>query len=217
MQIATQSLTTLRENNVDYLELIRTVFQAVNAEGKLRNRIVAFTSALPNEGVTHVVNSFAKELAEQTQKRVLAVDARRLQSLSQADPGKISMHCLETQIDNLLTLPATGFAGKAIGVSAAADLGKWQADPKYRSACLKALRWNFDYVVIDCPSLALSADATTLAPMIDGVAIVVEAGRTRSRQIQRGQKIVESTGGNFLGFVLNQRRYPVPNWLYRRL
>lgn len=207
-----------KENKVEsYLELIRTVFQAVNAEGKLRNRMVAFTSALPNEGVTYVVNSFARELAEQTQKRVLSVDARRLQSLSQTEPAKISVHCLESQIDNLLTLPAEGFAGKATGVRAPANLGNWQADPKYRSACLKALRWNFDYVVIDCPALSVSADATTLAPMVDGVAIVVEAGRTRSRQIQRGQNIVESAGGNFLGFVLNQRRYPVPNWLYRRL
>jgi len=23
--------------------------------------------------------------------------------------------------------------------------------------------------------------------------------------------------GNFLGFILNKRRYPVPEWLYKRL
>ena len=38
-----------------YLELIRTVFQAVDEQGKLRNRVVAFTSATPGEGVSHVV------------------------------------------------------------------------------------------------------------------------------------------------------------------
>jgi hypothetical protein len=29
--------------------------------------------------------------------------------------------------------------------------------------------------------------------------------------------MLEQAGGSFLGFVLNQRRYPVPDWLYRRL
>ena len=44
-------------------------------QGKLRNRVVAFTSATPREGVSHVVDILAKELAAQTQNRVLRVDA----------------------------------------------------------------------------------------------------------------------------------------------
>ena len=90
-----------------YLELIRTVFQAVNGQGKLRNRIVAFTSATRGEGVSYVVNVMAKELAAQTQKRVLLVDAEALGTLNLADPKHISSHCEETEIDNLLTLSVT--------------------------------------------------------------------------------------------------------------
>jgi Mrp family chromosome partitioning ATPase len=59
--------------------------------------------------------------------------------------------------------------------------------------------------------------AATLASLIDGVAIVVAAGQTRRDQIRRAQNVIEQAGGNFLGFVLNQRSYPVPNWLYHRL
>jgi MinD-like ATPase involved in chromosome partitioning or flagellar assembly len=200
-----------------YLELIRNIFQAVDEEGKLRHRVVAFTSACSGEGVSYVVNTIAKELATQTHKRVLAVDAAGLQNIRVPEPSQITRHCSETQLDNLLTLNAEKAASGLVGLPSRASLPDWHANTEYRVACLKALRWNFDYVVIDCPSLAVSSDATLLAPIIDGVSIVVQAGKTRRGQIQRTRETVESNGGNFLGFVLNQRRYSIPNWLYQRL
>jgi MinD-like ATPase involved in chromosome partitioning or flagellar assembly len=200
-----------------YLEIIRNVFQALDDEGRLRNRIVAFTSATRGEGVSYVVNTIAKELAEQTHKRVLAVDAVGLQNIRIPEPSQVVRHCSETQLDNLLTLPAETSVGGLVGIRKPAEVKDWHSDPEYRAACLKALRWNFDYIIVDCPSLAVSSDATLLAPLIDGVAIVVQAGKTRRAQIQRARQTVENVGGEFLGFVLNQRRYSVPNWLYQRL
>ena len=198
-----------------YLEFIRTVFQAVDDQGKLRNRIVAFTASAPGEGVSHVVNTLAKEIATHTQRRVLAVDSMGLQNLRVADPHMISKQCSETQIENLHTMPAA--TEGLMGLRRPAQTTEWQSDPEYRLACIKALRWNFDYVLVDCPSLSVSSDATTLASLVDGVAVVVAAGHTRRDQIRRTQKVIEQAGGNFLGFVLNQRSYPVPGWLYHRL
>jgi MinD-like ATPase involved in chromosome partitioning or flagellar assembly len=200
-----------------YLELIRTVFQAVDAQGKLRNRIVVFTSATPGEGVSHVVNILARELAAQTQNRVLHVEATALQNLQLVSPNQISRHCEETDIDNLLTLSVANSTANLAAVSGSGKASDWESAPEYRAECLKALRWNFDYVLIDCPSPAVSSDATTLAPLVDGVSVVVKAAQTRRGQIQRCQQLLESAGGNFLGFILNQRQYRVPNWLYRRL
>jgi Mrp family chromosome partitioning ATPase len=210
-----------------YLELIRSVFQAVDDQGKLRNRVVAFTSATSGEGVSHVVNTLAEELAAQTQNRVLLVEASALQTLRLLDPSQVWTHCKETEIDNLLTLSASNSPAsksstskstvKLAAVSNARSASDWEAAPEYRAECLKALRWNFDYVLIDCPSPAVSSDLTTLAPLVDGFSVVVKAGQTRRGQIQRCQQMIEGAGGNFLGFVLNQRQYPVPGWLYRRL
>jgi Mrp family chromosome partitioning ATPase len=199
-----------------YLELIRNAFQAVDAEGKLRNRVVAFTSANSGEGVSYVVNTVAKELATQTHRRVLAVDAIGLQGIRAAEPNQVVRHCSETQLDNLLTLPAEQSSG-LVGLPAPTQVANWYGDAEHRVACLKALRWNFDYIVVDCPALDVSSEVSLLAPIVDGVAIVVQAGRTRKNQIQRAREAVESTGANFLGFVLNQRRYSVPGWLYHRL
>ena len=199
-----------------YLEMIRTVFLAADADGKLKNRVVAFTSATPGEGVSYVVDLVAKELAAQTNRRVLRMDAGVFQKLDLSDPKLITRHCKETEIENLLTLSVTqspavaavGVAGKAVD---------WDSFSEYQVECLKALRWNFDYIVIDCPSAVSSSDATALAPLVDGVSIVVKAAQTRRAQIQRAQQMIEDADGEFLGFVLNQRRYPMPGWLYRRL
>lgn len=200
-----------------YLDLIRTVFQAVDEQGKLRNRVVAFTSATPGEGVSHVVNILAEELAAQTQNRVLRVDATALQNLQMVDPSQVAKHCEETEIDNLLTLSVAAGTPKVTVVGGSRKASDWESAPEFRADCLKALRWNFDYVLIDCPSPAVSSEATTLAPLVDGVSVVVKAAQTRRGQIQRCQQMIESAGGNFLGFILNQRQYPIPNWLYRRM
>ena len=214
-----QELETGQETNQVgfYLELIRTVFQAIDAQGKLRNRVVAFTSATPGEGVSHVVNIVAKELAAQTQNRILLVEATALRNLYMVDPSQISSHCEETDIDNLLRLPATEAMAYVAAGAGSRKGNDWESAPEYRAECLKALRWNFDYVLIDCPSPAVSSDVSTLAPLIDGVVVVVKAAQTRRGQIQRCQQMIKSTGGNFLGFVLNQRQYPVPKWIYRML
>lgn len=200
-----------------YLELIKTLFQAVGDDGKLRNRVVAFTAAAPGEGVTYVVNLIAKELALQTNKRVLRIDAGALRELHLADANYVARYCEETEVENLVTISTTTSRAQTVTARGASRANDFDSSPEYRSACIKALRWNFDYVLIDCESLAVSADAATLAPLVDGVSVVVKAGQTRSAQIRRSQKMIESADGKFLGFVLNQRRYPVPNWIYQRL
>ena len=80
-----------------------------------------------------------------------------------------------------------------------------------------ALRVAFDNILIDCRSLRVSSEAAVLSSSVDGVAVVVEAGQTRRDEILNAQRTIENAGGKFLGFVLNKRRYPVPEWLYKRL
>jgi hypothetical protein len=200
-----------------YLELIKSVFQAIGDDGKLRNRVVAFTSATSGEGVSYVVNLIAKELALQTTKRVLRIDAGALRELHLTDANYIARYCEETEVENLLTISSTKAAAPALAARGVARANDFDANPEYRLACIKALRWNFDYVLIDCGSLDVSGDATSLAALVDGISVVVKAGQTRRAQIKRSQQMIESADGKFLGFVLNQRRYPVPNWIYQRL
>ena len=73
------------------------------------------------------------------------------------------------------------------------------------------------HILIDCGALKDSTDAAMLASRVDGVVIVVDAGESRREEILNSQRMIQTAGGKLLGFVLNQRRYPVPEWLYKRL
>jgi len=80
-----------------------------------------------------------------------------------------------------------------------------------------ALRNRYDCVLLDCGGLDSSVDLLRLAPATDGVVLVVEAGRAGKEQINRAAQVIAEAQGTLLGFVLNKRRYPIPNWLYRLL
>src|SRR5712692_3209814 len=191
---------------------------------------IAFTSASTGEGVSHVTQLFAVELARHTGRRTLIVNAERMQSLGVEDYLQMPWNCHPTNIENLWMLPAKKAARKN-GVAAAGDEDV-QELPK-RSYLMRitkqgeeidtglnsvdALRVSFDNILIDCRSLKLSSEAAVLGSSVDGVAVLVAAGQTRHGEIVNAQRTIEQAGGKFLGFVLNKRRYPVPEWLYRRL
>ena len=72
-------------------------------------------------------------------------------------------------------------------------------------------------VLLDCPSLRESADILGLAPLVDGVLLVVEANKTTKGQIDLLERAIEGAGGKILGHLLNKRTYPLPEWAHRQL
>lgn len=185
-----------------YSELINSVFDAGDSEGELHNRVVAFTSPSRGEDVSSVVQSFARSLAARTKKRVVIVDARAFHDLGPADANKVLRQCAQTDSDNLLILSAAGRGGR-VATESPRRIAGWHSSPQIRQAYLKTLRGNFDYVIIDCPALSASSDVKALAPNIQGVVVVVEATRKRVRRAHTSQDVVESSGGKFLGYILN--------------
>ena len=188
---------------------------------------IAFTSASVGEGVSHVTQLFAVEMARHTGRRTLVIAAERLHTLGVEDYMQMPWNCHPTNIENLWMLPQ-----KSTNINHSVETEENYELPK-RSYLMRvaregeevdtaldsvdALRVSFDNILIDCRSLHTSADAAVLGSSVDGVVIVVEAGRSRRDEILNAQRTIEQAGGKFLGFVLNRRRYPVPGWLYKRL
>src|SRR5207253_3557161 len=67
---------------------------------------IAFTSASHGEGVSHVTQLFAVEMARYTGRRTLVIDSQRLQSLGVEDYLQMPWNCHPTNIENLWMLPA---------------------------------------------------------------------------------------------------------------
>jgi protein-tyrosine kinase len=82
---------------------------------------------------------------------------------------------------------------------------------------LQELRTEFDYVLIDAPALNLYSDAISLGRIADGVIVVLEANSTRRESALKGLASLRDAGVEILGAVLNQRTFPIPTFVYRRL
>lgn len=82
---------------------------------------------------------------------------------------------------------------------------------------VRELRGEFDYLVVDTPPLNAYADAMVLSRLTDGVVLVLEAHRTRREAALRVTESLRSSGIQVLGAVLNNRTFPIPAALYKRL
>ena len=82
---------------------------------------------------------------------------------------------------------------------------------------MKIILRNFDYVILDAPPVPVFSEFRILCSKVDGVILVVKSGKTRKQVIFQAKKELESAGGRFLGTILNQREYYIPEWLYKRL
>lgn len=193
-----------------------------------RGVTIVLTSPSRAEGVSHVAQLFAVELARHTGRRTLIIDAERLRTLQVQDYLEMPQNCHRTNIENVWVLPAKKNGRKNGNGNGAhthqdemsvllpmainrSDNDLSNIDP------VDSLRVSFDNILIDCRPLKSSSEAAVLASSADGVVVVVEAGHTRREEIMNAQRTVEVAGGKLLGFVLNKRRYPVPEWLYKRL
>jgi Mrp family chromosome partitioning ATPase len=70
-----------------------------------------------------------------------------------------------------------------------------------------------DMVFLDSSPVLPVADAVALAQRVDGVLLVLRAGKTRRDEAQHGVESLRRVGANVVGVVLNAA--PHPNGTYR--
>jgi non-specific protein-tyrosine kinase len=68
---------------------------------------------------------------------------------------------------------------------------------------LHELAQQADVILIDSPPVLPVADAAVLAGGVDGVLLVLEAGRTRQEVARRAVENLRQVGANLIGVVLN--------------
>ncbi len=199
-----------------YEGLLYTVFQGLRQraavdEATRTGLAIAFTSANAGEGVTHTISALLGGMARDGTTRSLLVDSACLRRLTVA-PLELPKLCRPLAAGGVYELEDAGaVAGAAEGPYS------WDGSWEYRRDVLQGLRMTFDSILIDCPALRESNDLLSVAPFVDGIILVVEAGKTRRDQIVNAEKTIEFARGRLLGHILNKRSYAVPEWIYRRL
>jgi len=168
------------------------------------------TSSLPSEGKTTTATNTAISLA-QTGAKVLLIDADmrrpRLHSLFNVGNGEGLSTLLSSEMSekdilavikqepgtklNLLTSgPIPPNPAELIGSEQMADL-------------LKVLSNQFTHVVVDSPPIASFTDGVLIASMVDGVILVVHAGKSSRQVIRRAKQLLGDVGAKIFGVVLN--------------
>ena len=197
--------------------LRETTALRLNLENVLADRVtrtVMFSSAQPGEGTSTVALQFAQSLA-QGSARVLFVDAHASRPVCYADetqrygvldPRVASPALAGVMTPNLAAIPVTEEAVRTGIVNA----------PTIRAIVDSAVG-SFDWVIVDGPPVVEAPDAASLAAQVDGVVMVLQAGRAKRPVVARAVEMLRKSGGRVLGTVLNRRIHEIPGFIYRRI
>lgn len=131
----------------------------------------------------------------------------------------------EVGLSNTMLLPeAMQIGHKASGldltvITAGPKTSQWEAALASEAirARLNELRDRFDYVLIEAPPLSASTSAMLLGKLTDGVVMVVEANTTRREVARKAKNDFNAFEVSLLGTVLNNRDFPIPNYIYAKL
>ena len=76
---------------------------------------------------------------------------------------------------------------------------------------------DYDYVLVDTDFVGSPFFSQAAVGAGDGVVLVIRSGKTNRQIANRACDTVRQIGGRILGVVLNRRKFPIPNVIYRRL
>lgn len=207
--------------------------ELVRQLGMLRNSIdvalaqkakktILFTSALGREGTTTVSTSYARMLALEGRERILLceMNARRPSFSSvfstNGESGvteyflskdALSSHIRKSQPEGLDVLHVGQQDATII------QLHLKHVFPRMLEEALRM----YDTVIIDAAPVVTAPETPPLTAFVDGVVMVVHAGKTRREIVQRALASIASFGGNVLGVVLNRKRFHIPDFIYKRI
>ncbi|MEI7643825.1 MAG: CpsD/CapB family tyrosine-protein kinase [Chloroflexales bacterium] len=187
---------------------LRTNIQFSSIDRPLKTLLV--TSTAPDEGKSIILANLAVTMA-QSEQRVLLVDCDlRRPSLHNifglANEQGLTSALLE-QGAGELPIQATAVPG--LSLLASGPLPPRPADllgSRRMVAMIERLRASADIVLFDTPPVVAVTDAAVLAPQVDGVLLVLQAGHTRRDRAREARQILEKVKAHIIGVVLNNAR-----------
>jgi capsular exopolysaccharide synthesis family protein len=199
------AMSSPRSARAEAYRQVRTTL--INARRPQLLQTMAVTSASLGEGKTSVVTNVAAALGR-AGRRVAVVDAdlRR--------PSVAKFFGLGPGYGLTDVLAGTCSLRKALNVLddgrlAVLTSGALPDNPSEALAgatmkhVLQQLADEYDYVLVDTPPVLPVTDPLVLAPLVDGVILVIRLGRTTRDRVQRARKALDRVNATVLGVVPN--------------
>ena len=201
----------------DYYELRRRLFGSAVGD---TIRSILVVSSLHGEGASGVACLLAKSMADRGRSRVLLVDLN-LRTPSLWRQMQVGGHeGFVNMVAEGKTIPDVAQETTTEGVSVVtAGSGRLNAidviDNERTLEIVASLSEHAEISFVDAPPVTLYPDARALAPLMDGVVLVVEADVTPVNVANQASQMIRETGANLMGVVLNKRRDYIPERISR--
>lgn len=192
----------------EYYKRIRNQVQQQLAE-RCGNTLMV-TSVNAGEGKTVTAVNLAAMFAREFAKTVLLVDADLKQQcihryLGYQHEAGIVAHLLDdVPLQDIIVWPGVE-KFTVISGGRTVDEGAELLNSPRMQALVQEMRKRYAdrYIFFDVPALFASTDALSLAPLVDGIMVVVEAGKTHADDIRKALALLPQE--KILGLVMNRQ------------
>ena len=193
----------------------------VSLPGKKR-RIIQFIEPEQDAGASKIVREFAKMLACKMNQPTLLVDAnRRRPGQSDYFGVKLAYRAEKAESGSKSIMTPIRQIGQSRLFFSQLSLNGHGEFLIYNLPEMEIffmeLESFFEMILIDSSAASSHQDVIVLSPEVDGVIIVVESEKTRRQVLEKIKDRILEDGGAPLGVILNKQRYPIPEFIYKRL
>ena len=194
-----------------YAEEVRSIKLAIDVNrGVETNKVVGFTSSMPEEGKSTTSTAVAL-LAAQANTRVILIDCDlRNPALSRHLAPRATIGLLEVLSGNaslddaICRDPVTNLAFMpAVLKSPLANSSELLASDAMKNL-FEQLREQFDYIVVDLSPLVPIVDVRSALSFVDAYVLIIEWGTTTVDTVQRAVHSARAVSDKVIGVVLNK-------------
>jgi len=218
-------MAQMKKSLLDYFDIesaaateVRRIYSFILAKSSEKNsQSVLISSSMVGEGKTTCASLIAIIAAVQSNRQTLLIDGdlrkpsiHKLFELSlssgigEVAAGKIELDdaLRKTDIDNLTVLTAGQISENPIEL----------INKGIFTDILQKLKSRFGFIFVDCPPIIPVSDPLLLAPHVDGTVLVIRAGATSRKVVERAYRLLEQASVEIIGIVLNNLNGVLPDY-----
>ncbi len=201
---------------VEQYRILYSKLEEINHKNS--SKVFAITSSVKGEGKSATCLNLAYIMATEYKKKTILVecDLRKestvLKNLENP-PGFGLADVLKGEKE--LHSAISGVEGTSLYILTAGNVGDKTSElvgSSYIKNVISTLKFEFDYVIVDSPPVIPLVDMSIISKIVDGVLLVVRAGKTQKDLVTKALKSL--SGAKTVGIVLNGAETSLKKYYY---